>query len=146
MSIARAEAAGRIAGAALLVTGMTVAGAATSGTSADGATHVRTGNGAGLGNGAAAPVPPRHDPAEIAAVIARRLGSRTAGAYLDRRGRPVVTVTRREDAAAVRALGVTPQPVPRGAASLAGVAGRLDRQVRVPGTAWSVEPATAQVV
>src|SRR5512139_1912385 len=100
MSIARAEAAGRIAGAALLVTGMTVAGAATSGTSADGATHVRTGtgNGAGLGNGAAAPVPPRHDPAEIAAVIARRLGSRTAGAYLDRRGRPVVTVTRREDA------------------------------------------------
>lgn len=86
------------------------------------------------------------DPSELAAKIVKRLGKRTAGAFIDKRGRPVVTVTRAKDAATVRSLGAEPKVVARDGATLTKISDSLRREVGAPGTAWSVDPATAQVV
>ncbi len=81
-----------------------------------------------------------------AAALAARLGVRSAGAYRDAAGRQVVTVTDSAAAARVRAAGAVPRLVARGSAALDEVTRVLDAQARVPGTAWSVDPASAQVV
>jgi streptogrisin D len=49
-------------------------------------------------------------------------------------------------AQAVRAKGATPKLVARGAAQLAGATAELDRSAKIPGTAWSVDPKSNQVV
>src|SRR5690606_24770823 len=54
----------------------------------------------------------------LAARLTERLGARTAGAYLDRSGRPVVTVTNADDAAMVRAAGAVPKMTRRSPATL----------------------------
>ena len=81
-----------------------------------------------------------------AQALAIQLGSRSAGAYQDAAGRQVVTVTDAAAAAQVRAAGAVPQRVERGAAALAAVTRALDKSARIPGTAWAVDPRTAQVV
>jgi streptogrisin D len=58
----------------------------------------------------------------------------------------VVTVTDTAAAQAVRAKGATPKLVARGAAQLAGATAELDRSAKIPGTAWSVDPKSNQVV
>lgn len=85
------------------------------------------------------------DPAERAATVARELGPRTAGPFVDGAGRPVVTVTNSGDAATVRSSGVIAKRVPRSGADLARISAELDRSLRVPGTSWSVDPVTAQL-
>ncbi|NDU73173.1 trypsin-like serine protease [Actinomadura sp. DSM 109109] len=81
-----------------------------------------------------------------AARIARGLGGRTTGAYVDSSGRPVVTVTNAADAAAVRAAGAVPKTARRSPAELRRVTGALRRSVSdVPGTGWAVDPATSSV-
>jgi streptogrisin D len=86
-------------------------------------------------------------PDQVATKLAHQLGSRSAGAYLDRAtNKLVVTVTSKSDADAVRAAGATPKTVPLSGAKLTEAASTLARTAKVPGTAWMVDPATDQVV
>lgn len=85
------------------------------------------------------------DPA-VAALTAS-LGDRSAGLYYDAAaGRTIVTVTDRSDFAAVRRAGATPRLVERSGADLARVTQALNREARIPGTAWAVDVPTNQVV
>lgn len=85
--------------------------------------------------------------AERAESLAAGLGGRSAGSYFDQAsGKYVVAVTDAAAAASVRAAGGTAKVVARGADQLAAVTAELDRYAKIPGTAWSVDPATAQVV
>lgn len=84
--------------------------------------------------------------AALADTLNKRLGARTAGAYLDRSGKAVVTVTNAADAATVRAAGATPKTVSRSGAQLTAITSKLSRSVRTAGTGWAVDPATDQVV
>src|SRR5688572_26473783 len=68
----------------------------------------------------------------------------TAGSYLDSNGKVVINVTTAAAAETVRAQGATPRLVSRSAAELNFIVNNLDP--RVPGTAWSVDPRTNQVV
>lgn len=96
---------------------------------------------------AAAPAGPAHDAAALARTLAARLGARsTAGGWLDPQGRPVVAVTDAAAAAAVRAAGATPELVTRSSEQLAATTAALRAAPRIPGTAWSVDPARNQVV
>jgi streptogrisin D len=81
-----------------------------------------------------------------ATALATQLGARSAGAYQDAAGHLVVTVTDSAAAAQVRAAGATPQLVKYGSAALANVTKALDKSARIAGTAWAVDPKTAQVV
>ncbi|MEU6747874.1 S1 family peptidase [Spirillospora sp. NPDC046719] len=81
----------------------------------------------------------------VAAALAQRRGSRTAGSYL-KGGELVVTVTDAASARAVRAAGAVPQTVARSGADLKKVMAALKRDATVPGTAWAADPATDQVV
>ncbi|TDD69559.1 S1 family peptidase [Actinomadura darangshiensis] len=81
-----------------------------------------------------------------AARIADRLGDRTTGAYIDSAGRPVVTVTNAEDAAAVRAAGAVPKTTRRSPAALKRVTSTIRSSFAdIPGTGWAVDPATSKV-
>jgi streptogrisin D len=84
--------------------------------------------------------------AAAANALAGRLGSRTAGSYVDDTGAVVVTVTDESAAQQVRAAGATPKLVSRSAAALATATATLDRTARIPGTAWSADPVSNQVV
>jgi alpha-lytic protease prodomain-containing protein/trypsin len=93
---------------------------------------------------AAAPAP---NPEHVATTMAKQLGSRSAGSYLDRAsGRLVVTVTSPADARTVSAAGGVPKTVSRSGADLGQVTATLDRTAKVSGTAWATDPATDQVV
>ena len=82
-----------------------------------------------------------------AAQLAARLGDSTAGAYVDARtGRPVVTVTDSAAMDAVRSEGLDARLVPRDRRMLGFATSQLDRDARFPGTSWSVDPVTDQVV
>ncbi|WP_207932951.1 S1 family peptidase [Actinomadura sp. GC306] len=82
----------------------------------------------------------------LAARLAGRLGARTAGAYLDSAGRPVVTVTNAGDAAMVREAGAVPKMTRRSPAALNRVTATLRTSMAdVPGTGWAVDPATSRV-
>jgi streptogrisin D len=87
------------------------------------------------------------DLGKLATSLHQRLGARSAGSYLDKAtGRLVVTVTKDADAQSVRAAGAVPRMVPRSGADLDKATAALNRSARIPGTAWSVDPATDQVV
>jgi streptogrisin D len=58
----------------------------------------------------------------------------------------IVTVTNPAAAGQVRAAGLTPKLVTRGAAPLHAVTTALDANARVPGSSWAVDPRTDQVV
>ncbi|WP_308166168.1 S1 family peptidase [Actinomadura sp. NEAU-AAG7] len=85
--------------------------------------------------------------ARTAATLARRLGSRSAGSYIDAATRQlVVTVTDASAARAVRAAGAQPKTVARSGADLKRVMAALKRDATVPGTAWAADPASNKVV
>lgn len=80
-----------------------------------------------------------------AGTLATDLGS--AGSYLDAStGAMVVTVTSEADAQQVRNAGGTARVVQFSGADLQAAVDRLNRDALIPGTAWSVDPATNQVV
>lgn len=79
-----------------------------------------------------------------AETLAAELGS--PGAYLDDSGRMVVTVTDSAAAARVKASGGVAKLVSRSAAQLNAATAELDRLARIPGTAWSTDPISNQVV
>ncbi|MFI6641053.1 S1 family peptidase [Streptomyces sp. NPDC050504] len=96
-----------------------------------------------------APVPP---PAPTAALystnarVAQELGAGSAGTYVDAAtGRLVVTVTTDRAAAAARAAGVDVKRVTRTAAQLNGAIARLERDAKITGTSWGIDPRTNQV-
>ncbi|MDL4774577.1 MULTISPECIES: S1 family peptidase [Thermomonosporaceae] len=90
---------------------------------------------------------PQADQAKVARSLAGTLGTRTAGAYIDRATRKlVVTVTDAGAAQSVRAAGAEPKTVARSGADLKKVMAALKRDATVPGTAWAVDPAANQVV
>ena len=78
--------------------------------------------------------------------LAARLGSRSAGAYLDGQGRTVVAVTDAATAAEVTAAGGTAKLVSRSGAQLAAVQAGLTKHLTVAGTAWALDPTTNQVL
>jgi streptogrisin D len=84
-------------------------------------------------------------PAAVDALTAQ-LGSRSAGVFLDARGRTTVAVTTQADAATVRAAGAVPKLVTRTAAQLDSATRTLAARAKVPGTAWGVDPASNQVL
>jgi streptogrisin D len=86
------------------------------------------------------------DPATQASTLAKQLGTRTAGSYLDQQtGKLVVTVTDSVAAHSVLAAGAVPKIVTRSGTDLAKATATLNRSARVPGTAWGIDPATNQV-
>jgi len=85
------------------------------------------------------------DPETVATVLADRLGS--PGTYVDTAtGKTVVTVTDDAKASTVRRAGGVARVVPHSAAQLSQVADDLNRSALIPGTAWSLDPKTNQVV
>jgi streptogrisin D len=85
--------------------------------------------------------------ADTAQTLADTLGDRSAGSYLDSAsGTMVVTVTDDDAAKTVRAAGATPRLVTHSAAQLTGATAELDRTAKIPGTAWSIDPKSNQVV
>jgi streptogrisin D len=87
------------------------------------------------------------DPAALSRTLAGRLGTRTAGSYLDKAtGKLTVTVTDSAAAQIVRRGGGVPRRVARSGAELARATATLDRSARIPGTSWAVDPASNQVV
>jgi streptogrisin D len=96
--------------------------------------------------------PERLSPAaasEVTARLAAELGSAYAGAYYDTgTQRMVVNVAGGDDTTMmrVRNAGADVRQVRNSATALRSGAGRLRQQVRIPGTAWAVDPRTNQVV
>jgi streptogrisin D len=87
------------------------------------------------------------DPGVVAATVTRRLGSRTAGVWVDRTsGRVVAAVTNSADASAVRTAGAVPKTVEHSGAELTNAAATLRRSVTVPGTGWAISPASNKIV
>ncbi|MEV1287732.1 S1 family peptidase [Micromonospora sp. NPDC049679] len=84
---------------------------------------------------------------DSAAALSERLGSRSAGTYLDAAsGKMVVTVTDATAAREVRAAGAVARIVARGAAELDRATTALEQSAKIAGTAWWTDPATNQVV
>jgi streptogrisin D len=88
---------------------------------------------------------PVASPAAASALVSQ-LGSHSAGAYTDSAGHQVITVTDAASAAKVRAIGATAKLVKYGAAALTNVTSTLNSSARIPGTAWSIDPVSDQVV
>ncbi|MFF4649781.1 S1 family peptidase [Streptomyces sp. NPDC001380] len=96
---------------------------------------------------AAAVGAPAQDPASLARTLVAQLGrARSAGAWIGADGRPVVAVTGPGAADAVRAAGAVPRTVARSGDQLDAAVSALRSAPRVPGTAWSVDPVSNQVV
>lgn len=87
------------------------------------------------------------DPATLSTVLEQRLGTRSAGSYLDAAsGKLVVTVTDTAAAQSVAAAGGVAKTVARSGAELQKVTDALHRSARIAGTAWAVDPASNQVL
>ncbi|MGW3244056.1 S1 family peptidase [Streptomyces sp. NPDC001070] len=87
------------------------------------------------------------DAAGLARDLAARLGdTRTAGSWVDPEGHPVVAVTDEDTAAEVGEAGARAKVVRYSMRELQTAAGELRDAPRVPGTAWSVDPVSNEVV
>ncbi|MFI0085238.1 S1 family peptidase [Streptomyces bobili] len=85
--------------------------------------------------------------ASTGADLVKRLGTaRTAGAWVDSEGRPVVAVTDEKSAAAVRAAGAEAKVVGHSMNELKSAAAALRSAPRVAGTAWVMDYKSNQVV
>ncbi len=80
----------------------------------------------------------------VASTLAKTLGSRSAGSYLEG-GKLVVNVTNAADAKTVTAAGATARTVARSGAVLATAKKAMD-SAAVPGTARMTDPKTDQVI
>jgi len=99
----------------------------------------------GLAVAPAQAAPPSTLGAEAAGALAADLGS--AGSYLDSAtGSMVVTVTSETAAQRVRDAGGVARMVRFSGADLQSALDRLNRDALIPGTAWSVDPTTNQIV
>ncbi|MEU0371217.1 S1 family peptidase [Streptomyces sp. NPDC006283] len=79
--------------------------------------------------------------------LARDLGDRTAGSYLDAQsGELVVTVTDADAAEEVRATGARAELVTRSMAQLQAAVDTLESRARITGTSWGLDPSANQVV
>jgi streptogrisin D len=94
----------------------------------------------------AAPAPSAKASPAAATALAAQLGARSAGAYQNAAGQMVVTVTDAAAATQVRNAGATAQLVKHGSAALTGAMKALDKQAKVPGTAWAIDAKTGQVL
>ncbi len=84
---------------------------------------------------------------EKAAATEASLGSRTAGSYRDlSTGRMVITVTDSAAARTVAAAGAVPKMVRYSGVTLAAVIASLNKNARIVGTSWAVDPVANQVV
>ncbi|MCX4903083.1 S1 family peptidase [Streptomyces sp. NBC_00878] len=72
--------------------------------------------------------------------------SRTAGSWIDAKGRPVVAVTDEKAATAVRDAGAVAKVVPYAMNDLRSTTAALKDAPRVAGTSWSMDYASNQVV
>ncbi|MEU1616766.1 S1 family peptidase [Streptomyces sp. NPDC005722] len=87
------------------------------------------------------------DAAGLARDLAARLGeARTGGSWVDDQGRPVVAVTDQATAAEVAEAGARAEVVRYSTRDLRDAAGELGEAPRVPGTAWSVDPVSNEVL
>jgi streptogrisin D len=93
---------------------------------------------------AAAPAAATADVQSVA--LAKSLGAKSVGSYVNSAGKLVVNVTDQASAAAVRASGATPKLVAHSAAQLAGVQASFLTAPAVVGSAWGLDPVTNQVV
>jgi len=98
----------------------------------------------------AAPAAPSAAPAVAAdaqsVAVAKALGAKSVGSYVDSSGKLVVNVTDAASAATVRASGATPRFVTHSAAQLASVQASFLNAPAVVGSAWGVDPVANQVV
>jgi streptogrisin D len=78
--------------------------------------------------------------------LTTRLGDRTGGAYFERSGALVVTVTDPAAAATVTAAGATAKVVEHSAAELAAAKAALDKAGGVRNSTWGVDTAANKVV
>ncbi|MDI3386161.1 S1 family peptidase [Streptomyces sp. B-S-A8] len=87
------------------------------------------------------------DTYERSSALARLLGERSAGSYLDARsGELITTVTDAADAERVREAGGTAKVVERTGAELRAATAALEKHAKIPGTSWGVDPRRNQVV
>ncbi len=93
---------------------------------------------------AAAPAAATADVQSVA--LAKALGARSVGSYVESAGKLVVNVTDQAAAVAVRASGATPKLVAHSTAQLAGVQASFLSAPAVVGSAWGVDPVSNQVV
>ncbi|MFB7663575.1 S1 family peptidase [Kitasatospora sp. NPDC056138] len=95
---------------------------------------------------------PKSLPAAAAARLAAELGSQlgengTGGTYIDAAsGRVVVNVLAASAGQRVQRAGAQARVVAHSLAELRGSARTLGQRARIPGTAWSIDPRTDQVV
>ena len=89
---------------------------------------------------------PSFAPSALASKIDSQFGTRTAGSYIDAAGKVVVNVTDAATARAVTAAGATPRFVARTGTELAAAQNSLTANLKTPGTAFAVDPATDQIV
>ena len=89
---------------------------------------------------------PSFAPSALASKIDSQFGTRTAGSYIDAAGKVVVNVTDAVTARAVTAVGATPRFVARTGTELAAAQNSLTANLKTPGTAFAVDPATDQIV
>ena len=83
---------------------------------------------------------------EASEALVERLGTRTAGSYLDAAtGRMIVTVTDAATAREVEAAGGVPRFVAHSGALLNRVTKALDAEAQIPGTAWGIDPVANRV-
>ena len=82
---------------------------------------------------------------KVATTLAKQLGSRSAGSYIDSSHKLIVNVTNSADAKTVQAAGATPKTVARTTAQLQQAKKALDA-AEVPGTARVMDPRTNQVI
>jgi streptogrisin D len=84
--------------------------------------------------------------ADDARAYATQLGDRTAGAYVRADGKVVITTTDSATAEQVTAKGGVARVVKHSKAQLSDATTTLASNAAIPGTAWSVDPETNQVV
>lgn len=85
--------------------------------------------------------------AEMGRSMISELGdSRTAGAWIDAKGRPVVAVTDEKAAAEVRRAGAVAKIVPHAMSDLRSATETLKDAPRVAGTSWAMDYSSNQVV
>ena len=84
---------------------------------------------------------------EASHALVERLGTRTAGSYLDAAtGRMIVTVTDAATAREVEAAGGVPRFVAHSGALLNQVTSALNAEAQIPGTTWGIDPVANRVV
>jgi len=89
---------------------------------------------------------PSFAPSALASKLDSQFGSRTAGSYIDAAGKVVVDVTDAATARAVTAAGATPRFVAHTGTEMAAANDSLTANLKTPGTAFAVDPATNQIV